>query len=119
MKRRMGFVSNSSSSSFVCDITGETESGWDASLRDCGMAECVAGHVFITADYPEVEKLIEDAGDEESENYDDEIAYGYGIPQKLCPICNGSAKPRIVKRLANEMKRLGITITDLDQWETK
>jgi hypothetical protein len=47
MKVRHGFVSNSSSSSFVCDITGNTESGYDASPRDVGMAQCSNGHTFM------------------------------------------------------------------------
>ena len=46
MKVRLGFVSNSSSSSFVCEITGNTESGYDMSLKDAGMSECVNGHVI-------------------------------------------------------------------------
>lgn len=46
MKFRNGFVSNSSSSSFICDVSGEVESGWDLSLRDAGMRECVNGHTF-------------------------------------------------------------------------
>ena len=34
MKRRSGFVSNSSTSSFTCDVCGEEYSGWDASPWD-------------------------------------------------------------------------------------
>jgi len=41
MKIRTHFVSNSSSSSFTCCISGEEYSGWDASLSDC---EMVASH---------------------------------------------------------------------------
>lgn len=47
MKIRKGFVSNSSSSSFICDISGETHSGWDACLSEVGMTECEHGHVFM------------------------------------------------------------------------
>lgn len=46
MKIRSGFVSNSSSSSFVCCICGESEGGYDMSLEDAGMVECEAGHTF-------------------------------------------------------------------------
>ena len=44
MKIRKGFVSNSSSSSFVCKICGETESDYDLSLRDANMACCENNH---------------------------------------------------------------------------
>ncbi len=47
MKIRKGFVSNSSSSSFVCDICGANESGWDMGLEDAGMSSCAnGGHTF-------------------------------------------------------------------------
>ena len=46
MKFRKDFVTNSSSSSYVCEICGRTESGWDIGLSECEMMECVNGHVF-------------------------------------------------------------------------
>ena len=46
MKFRKDFVTNSSSSSYVCEICGRTESGWDMGLSECEMMECVNGHVF-------------------------------------------------------------------------
>lgn len=46
MKTRSGFVSNSSSTSFTCDICGESQSGWDLSRSDAGMKECRSGHTF-------------------------------------------------------------------------
>ena len=54
MKIRTGFVSNSSSSSFVCDLCGRTETGWDISLEEAEMIECVNGHVIC------VDEMVED-----------------------------------------------------------
>ena len=44
MKKRKGFVSNSSSSSFVCDVCGNDVSGMDMCLDEAEMAECKNGH---------------------------------------------------------------------------
>ena len=46
MKKRLGFVSNSSSSSFICEICGHDESGWDMTLEDAKMYECKGGHTI-------------------------------------------------------------------------
>ena len=46
MKIRTGFVSNSSSSSFVCDFCGETTSGWDMTMEEAYMITCEHGHLF-------------------------------------------------------------------------
>ena len=40
MKIRNGFVSNSSTSSFICNICGEVEAGMDLSLSDVEMECC-------------------------------------------------------------------------------
>ena len=48
MKIRTNFVSNSSSSSFVCEVCGEAYGGWDATLEDANMCECVHDHVMCT-----------------------------------------------------------------------
>lgn len=49
MKKRTGFVSNSSSSSFICQVSGESYGGWDAGLSDFDLCECENGHVFHTS----------------------------------------------------------------------
>lgn len=49
MKIRNGFVSNSSSSSFLCNICGQIESGFDCSLSDFEMEQCEHGHQFHLA----------------------------------------------------------------------
>jgi hypothetical protein len=46
VKFRKDFVTNSSSSSYVCEICGRTESGFDMGLSECEMMECVNGHIF-------------------------------------------------------------------------
>lgn len=51
MKIRSGFVSNSSSSSFICDLCGETRSGWDMSLNEAGMTQCEHGHTLCDEHY--------------------------------------------------------------------
>ncbi len=45
-KYRLGFVSNSSSSSFVCDFCGAVESEYSRSLDDFEMSSCEHGHEF-------------------------------------------------------------------------
>ena len=72
MKKRQGFVSNSSSSSFVCDVTGEEESGWDCSPTDFGYYECCNGHIF-----PQDMIVGELSDDDDS----------YELDEKYCPIC--------------------------------
>ena len=47
MKVRLGFVSNSSSSSFMCDLSYQTEGGYDCSPSDVGMVSCENGHTFM------------------------------------------------------------------------
>lgn len=46
MKYRKDFVTNSSSSSYICEICGNCESGYDVGLSEFGMSECVNGHIF-------------------------------------------------------------------------
>ena len=50
MKIRKGFVSNSSSSSFICDLCGESHSGWDINVYAVGGYECENGHVVCCLD---------------------------------------------------------------------
>ena len=61
MKFRRSFVTNSSSSSYVCEICGRTESGYDLGLGDCEMMECVNGHIFCNdeaLEIPSKEEMI-------------------------------------------------------------
>ena len=76
MKIRTGFVSNSSSSSFVCDISGEEVQGMDLGLADADMYCCEEGHYFLA------EFLIGNL--QENEDDDD---FRYEVPKEHCPIC--------------------------------
>ena len=61
MKFRKDFVTNSSSSSYICEICGRNESGYDMGLSDCDMVECVNGHVFCcdeALEMPSKEEMI-------------------------------------------------------------
>ena len=73
MKKRTGFVSNSSTSSFICDVCGTVEAGMDLCLSDFEMSRCENGHTFHDSC---VELNIE-------EDYDT-----YELPEKYCPFCN-------------------------------
>lgn len=60
MKYRSSFVTNSSSSSFICDSCGEVHSGFDVSMSDFNMYQCENGHTchieeFIEFDEDSVE----------------------------------------------------------------
>ena len=56
MKVRTGFVSNSSSSSFICDVCGEEAIGRDISLQDAEMFECENNHYVCNSHRLEVDK---------------------------------------------------------------
>lgn len=111
MKFRSDFVTNSSSSSYVCEICGESGSGWDASPEDFDMTQCVNGHVickehmltpsrdqlkeellqFKKWDYKnncEVQSFTPEEIDEMSvDDMIDVIMEDYEIPEYMCPIC--------------------------------
>lgn len=104
MKVRKGFVSNSSSSSFICDLTGADVSGKDLSLNECDMVQCINNHIFFYEGYPMIEEWI---------NSDENEEYNYSLPAELCPICNGEAKHIVAARMKDELKRLKLTPEDV------
>jgi hypothetical protein len=113
---RLGFVSNSSSSSFVCCLTGEADSGMDASPSDLGFAECANGHIFyerflLEGEDPTLQdkrdwlksqsekynwykqyytESLEMEDEEFEEWFEEEWDYSFneeGISIKRCPVC--------------------------------
>ena len=77
MKLRKGFVSNSSSSSFICDLCGEDVCGMDMCLSEAEMFECENGHYVCETHANKIDE----------EDLEDEKDYPYEIPSKFCPIC--------------------------------
>lgn len=94
MKTRSGFVSNSSSSSFVCDVCGCEESGRDCSLSDFDMFRCTKGHTICNCHKlpvtPEQKALWIKEKEENEDSFYDEHGYddceGEYSPIR-CPIC--------------------------------
>ncbi len=78
MKIRKGFVSNSSSSSFVCDVCGDSETGFDCSWSELGFYQCEYGHYLC-----EDELLDQPEGFKEREELEEEQI----TDSILCPIC--------------------------------
>jgi hypothetical protein len=85
MKYRTSFVTNSSSSSFICDVCGNSESGWDMGLSDAGMYECENGHTFCDSHLvAQPEPKETDSDNEDDEDEDDR----YEVKAARCPICS-------------------------------
>lgn len=78
MKTRKYFVSNSSSSSFICEICGRTEVVYDGDSREFGFVECENGHLFCE------EEMIDTDGISDEELLDEDGL----LLEKYCPICN-------------------------------
>lgn len=95
MKFRKDFVTNSSSSSFVCEICGAEGSGWDASVEDFDMFECENGHVLCQEHMLNPSRYDLHYTREELEAMDDDELFEtllgseryYEVPECLCPIC--------------------------------
>ncbi len=74
MKFKSDFVTNSSSSSFICDVCGNNESGYDISRRDYGFCLCERGHEFCE------DHRVGELGEDDDGYYD--------VPEANCPICS-------------------------------
>jgi hypothetical protein len=96
MKIRNGFVSNSSSCSFTCEICGATEGGTDSiGMEDYGFCYCVNEHELcfecLLGDFEyQEEPKEEDFETEEAFEEADKLYDYYGgsyQPAEKCPIC--------------------------------
>jgi hypothetical protein len=104
MKIRDGFVSNSSSSSFICDTCNQDYSGWDACPSDFNHHQCRNDHIFCENSFVNKEKFdilrnkfddMEHLLPKEWYKDKDRVAkYGlsgddaYEVPEEFCPICS-------------------------------
>lgn len=110
MKIRNGFVSNSSSSSFICQVCGNETSGMDMSLSDAEMFQCVNNHTVCRDhleggslpyldDVETIEELKALIAEEKLPELTDEelvkvldskedVSSGYEVPASWCPVCN-------------------------------
>lgn len=115
MKIRSCFVSNSSSSSFVCDICGEEASGMDMCLSEAQMYECLNGHTIceshlnnidanneivkekalkeILENEPDFNERDEEDRDEYLQDYINDMMYDARgeLPSEFCPCCRFNA----------------------------
>lgn len=93
MKIRNGFVSNSSSSSFICDVCGEEITGMGISFEDYNLCECEEGHIFHKEEAVNREKPCTVISDFNKQEYTYEDFFhcyeedSYDIPSFYCPIC--------------------------------
>ena len=75
MKIRKGFVSNSSSSSFICEVCGDSTEGFICDFGAENKVMCVNGHIFCKT------HAVKDIGI-------DLDTYNYKVPAEYCPICS-------------------------------
>lgn len=105
MKFRKDFVTNSSSSSYICEICGAECIGMDLSLSDAEMSYCVNGHCVCDEDMYAIpmELMISELMQVTTRHGEEDLAgmsYGelrdqynyyydgrWNVPEECCPIC--------------------------------
>lgn len=103
MKIRHSFVTNSSSSSYVCSVCGCDESGWDLCLSDVAMTTCANSHTFCDSHAKEmsnkesIKAYMKKCKIYKEETFEEEYESGefdcylndirYDAPVEMCPVC--------------------------------
>lgn len=92
MKIRNGFVSNSSSSSFICDVCGYESGGYgDASLADVDMCVCENDHLFCSQHAVNTDRFvfIKNTNRRSYDSFEEALMDDrHNIPEIYCPICS-------------------------------
>ena len=98
MKKRLGFVSNSSSSSFTRDISGVTDGGYDMCLSDVEMVESKWGTYcerYLLKPFEEIRQQPTEEFIKECPGYSEEDLLEAwqddlraNIPDEYCPLFN-------------------------------
>jgi len=105
MITRFAFVSNSSSTSFICEVCGETVSGYDQGHGDFDMFSCVFGHI-VCLEHKIGQQEKWDTWEEEADCYTDEV------PVEFCPMCQMKVfSPHDVLRFM--IKELGVDLAEV------
>ncbi len=117
MKIRTGFVSNSSSSSFICCITGQEEIVYDTTHSEIGFAQCERGHEFLEKYLIKQEEMTTEQWLEVAVKYYVNIDYSIADKQER-EKKNLADKQAFIKKERTE-EEISILIEELkENWDT-